>query len=73
MAPENLTCGRQLCGRIWPVWPNAVRIAVGSPDDLAKFRVAFKKVMDAPALAQAAPARTAARGPVGMRGDKFLS
>ena len=52
---------------------NAVRISVGSPDDMAKFRVAFKKVMDAPALVSAAPVRTAARGPVGMRGDKFLS
>ena len=35
-------------GRIWPVWPNAVRVSVGSPDDMAKFRTAFKKVMDAP-------------------------
>jgi len=35
-------------GRIWPVWPNAVRISVGSPEDMAKFRTAFKKVMDAP-------------------------
>ena len=35
-------------GRIWPVWPNAVRVSVGSPDDMAKFRAAFKKVMDAP-------------------------
>nr|WP_309604353.1 pyridoxal phosphate-dependent aminotransferase [Phenylobacterium sp.] len=60
-------------GRIWPVWPNAVRISVGSPDDMAKFRVAFKSVMDAPALAATTPLRTAARGPVGMRGDKFLS
>jgi len=30
-------------GRIWPVWPNAVRISVGSPEDMAKFRVAFTK------------------------------
>ena len=41
-------------GRIWPVWPNAVRISVGSPDDMAKFRVAFKKVMDAPMKTAAA-------------------
>jgi len=36
-------------GRTWPIWPNAVRITVGSPDDMAKFKVAFKQVMDAPA------------------------
>ena len=35
-------------GRTWPVWPNAVRITVGSPTDMARFKVAFKEVMDAP-------------------------
>jgi histidinol-phosphate aminotransferase len=43
MRKEKVYIGRQ-----WPVWPNAVRISVGSPDDMAKFRTAFKKVMDAP-------------------------
>jgi histidinol-phosphate aminotransferase len=42
-------------GRIWPVWPNAVRITVGTADDMAKFRVAFKQVMDAPAMATSDP------------------
>jgi histidinol-phosphate aminotransferase len=55
-------------GRIWPVWPNAVRISVGSPDDMASFRTAFKKVMDGPALASAADARS----PVSRR-STFLS
>jgi histidinol-phosphate aminotransferase len=41
-------------GRIWPVWPNAVRITVGSSDDMAKFKLAFKEVMDAPAMASIA-------------------
>ncbi|THD58864.1 pyridoxal phosphate-dependent aminotransferase [Phenylobacterium sp.] len=40
-------------GRVWPVWPNAVRISVGSPEDMAAFRTAFKKVMDAPATTAA--------------------
>jgi histidinol-phosphate aminotransferase len=40
-------------GRVWPVWPNAVRISVGTPEDMARFRTAFKKVMDAPAVATA--------------------
>ena len=44
-------------GRIWPVWPNAVRVSVGSPDDMAKFRVAFKNVMSAPAMASLGPSR----------------
>ena len=35
-------------GRTWPIWPNAVRITVGSPKDMAAFKVAFKQVMDAP-------------------------
>ena len=39
-------------GRTWPIWPNYVRITVGSPDDMAKFKVAFKQVMDAPAVAE---------------------
>jgi histidinol-phosphate aminotransferase len=35
-------------GRIWPIWPNAVRITVGTPEEMARFRSAFKQVMDAP-------------------------
>ena len=38
-------------GRTWPIWPNAVRVSVGTPADMASFKVAFKKVMDAPAVA----------------------
>ena len=35
-------------GRTWPVWPNAVRITVGTPDEMAKFQTAFHEVMSAP-------------------------
>jgi histidinol-phosphate aminotransferase len=59
-------------GRVWPVWPNAVRVSVGSPEDMAKFRVAFKKVMDAPVTAAAEP-RAGSKGPVGFKTDRFLS
>jgi histidinol-phosphate aminotransferase len=56
-------------GRIWPVWPNAVRISVGSPEDMASFRTAFKKVMDAPAVtAMASPIAKVPGAP-----PKFLS
>ena len=40
-------------GRTWPIWPNAVRVSVGTKEEMAKFRVAFKEVMDAPAVAAA--------------------
>lgn len=40
-------------GRTWPVWPNAVRVTVGSPDDMARFKVAFKEVMNSPTVATA--------------------
>jgi histidinol-phosphate aminotransferase len=40
-----------IIGRTWPVWPNVVRITVGTNEDMAKFRTAFKEVMDTPAAA----------------------
>jgi len=36
-------------GRTWPIWPSYVRVTVGSPEDMAAFKTAFKQVMDAPA------------------------
>jgi len=36
-------------GRTWPVWPNAVRVSVGTPEEMATFQTAFKQVMDEPA------------------------
>ncbi len=33
-------------GRTWPVWPNAVRVSVGTPQEMAAFKTAFKDVMD---------------------------
>ena len=38
-------------GRVWPVWPTHVRVTVGTKEEMAKFKVAFKEVMDAPATA----------------------
>ncbi len=46
MAEKNV-----MIGRTWPVWPNAVRITVGTPAEMAKFKTAFKEVMDAPVTA----------------------
>ena len=31
-------------GRVWPVWPNWVRVTVGDKEEMAKFKKAFDKV-----------------------------
>ena len=35
-----------IIGRSWAIWPNTVRVTVGTNEDMAKFRTAFKEVMD---------------------------
>jgi histidinol-phosphate aminotransferase len=42
-----------IIGRTWPIWPLAVRISVGTPAEMVKFRTAFKQVMDAPVVSSA--------------------
>ncbi|HET6169186.1 MAG TPA: pyridoxal phosphate-dependent aminotransferase, partial [Terracidiphilus sp.] len=32
-------------GRIWPAWPDSLRITVGTPDEMMAFRKAFTEVM----------------------------
>jgi len=32
-------------GRTWAIWPTMVRVSVGTPEEMAKFQVAFKEVM----------------------------
>ena len=32
-------------GRVWKSWPNHVRVTVGLPDEMEKFKAAFLKVM----------------------------
>jgi histidinol-phosphate/aromatic aminotransferase/cobyric acid decarboxylase-like protein len=32
-------------GRVWPAWPNHVRVTVGLQDEMDKFKTAFAKVM----------------------------
>lgn len=34
-------------GRVWPVWPNWVRVTIGSSDDMSKFKDAFAKCYQA--------------------------
>lgn len=32
-------------GRVWPSWPTHVRVTIGTPEEMAKFKTAFLKVM----------------------------
>ena len=32
-------------GRVWPIWPTYVRVTIGTPEEMAKFKAAFLKVM----------------------------
>ena len=34
-----------IVGRTWPAWPNHIRVTVGLPDEMEKFKAAFAKVM----------------------------
>lgn len=34
-------------GRVWPAWPNHVRVTVGTAEEMKKFQAAFSKVMNA--------------------------
>jgi histidinol-phosphate aminotransferase len=36
-----------IIGRTWPAWPTYVRVTVGTQEEMDKFKVAFKKVMNA--------------------------
>jgi histidinol-phosphate aminotransferase len=36
-------------GPSWDIWPTAVRVSVGTPEEMATFRTVFQTVMDAPA------------------------
>jgi histidinol-phosphate aminotransferase len=42
-------------GRIWPVWPDSVRITVGTPDEMMAFRKAFTEVMSGSTAGLASP------------------
>ena len=42
MAAQNV-----FVGRAWPAWPSWVRVTVGTPEEMARFRTAFQTVMSA--------------------------
>jgi histidinol-phosphate aminotransferase len=39
-----LAAERVYVGRVWPSWPTHIRVTVGTPDEMAKFKAAFLKV-----------------------------
>jgi histidinol-phosphate aminotransferase len=40
---SDMAAEKVYIGRAWPVWPNHVRVSVGSKDEMAKFKEAFVK------------------------------
>ncbi|MCU1294525.1 MAG: aminotransferase [Bryobacterales bacterium] len=40
---KDMAAEKVYIGRVWPVWPNWVRVTVGSKEDMAKFKQAFAK------------------------------
>ena len=47
-------------GRIWPAWPNSLRITVGTPEEMAAFKKSFTEVMSS-STAGLEPPRLAGR------------
>lgn len=44
---EDMTHERVYIGRVWPVWPNWVRITIGTREDMARFQAACLKCYNA--------------------------
>ena len=42
---EAMTKEKVYIGRVWPSWPTYVRVSIGTPEEMAKFKTAFLKVM----------------------------
>jgi histidinol-phosphate aminotransferase len=42
-------------GRTWPIWPNMVRVSIGTPAEMERFQTAYKQVMDSPAMLASEP------------------
>jgi len=53
-------------GRIWPAWPNSLRITVGTPDEMMAFRKDFTEVMSGSTAGLVAP-----RMPKRLEGREF--
>ena len=52
---RHLAAKEMYVGRIWPAWPNSVRITVGTPDEMMAFRKDFTEVMSGSTAGLAPP------------------
>lgn len=53
---QNALAARDMyVGRIWPAWPNSLRITVGTPDEMMAFRKDFTAVMSGSTAGVIAP------------------
>jgi histidinol-phosphate aminotransferase len=53
---QNALAARDMyVGRIWPAWPNSLRITVGTPDEMMAFRKDFSAVMSGSTASLVAP------------------
>jgi len=43
---EAMAKHKVLIGRTWPVWPQRVRVSVGTKEEMAKFKEALEKVLN---------------------------
>jgi histidinol-phosphate aminotransferase len=64
---EAMAAKNVFIGRTWPIWPNHVRITVGTRSEMAQFRQAWKEVMNAPASASEPVRRGTPSVALGMR------
>ena len=44
---KDMAANKVYIGRVWPVWPEWVRVTVGTKDEMAKFKTACKKCYNA--------------------------
>ena len=44
---KGMAAQKVYIGRVWPVWPEWVRVTVGSKDEMAKFKTAFAQTYNA--------------------------
>ncbi len=42
---QEMAAQKVYIGRVWQAWPNHVRVSIGTKEEMAKFKVAFEKVM----------------------------
>jgi histidinol-phosphate aminotransferase len=60
-AIDGMAAQEIFIGRIWPIMPSWVRITVGTQEEMERFQVAWKRVMDGTAVGKAPQNRKSSR------------